>query len=554
MGAIGATGATGAVGATGPAGPTGPQGPAAPGSDVLAYFSRVGNDIFITGANLHVQSGAGSTDATPNGLGNLIIGYGEVSGHGRTGSHNLVLGMANGYDSYGAIVAGWGNYSNAPFASVLGGQVNIADGKFAVVLTGDSHQASGIESAIISGENNVTTGYNAVAVGGFENNVEANVGVIDGGWRNHIAKVDYSAGAAAAVIGGGYLVNVNPGGNLGPWTAGAFEVNGTAVTVAGANLQIMNGLGSTDATPNGLGNLIIGYNELSGHGRAGSHNLVLGMANGYDGYAGIVAGWGNYSGAPFASVLGGQVNIADGKFAVVLTGDTHQASGIESAIISGENSVTTGQNAVVVGGFQNNVEANAGVIDGGWRNHMAKVDYSAGAAAAVIGGGYLVNVSPGGNLGPWTAGAFEVNGTAVTVAGANLRVTNGTGQTNTANGTGNLIIGYAEPVDAVGQSSGSHNLVMGQQPSFSSYGAIVAGYGGTSSAPYASVLGGYKNFATGIHSAVVGGYNNNAAGDTSVVTGGASSTAGGPYTAISGGLGESMTTEFGWVGGSYHSP
>ena len=40
---------------------------------VLAPFSREGNDVFITGANLNVRNGMDSTKTT-NGLGNLIVG------------------------------------------------------------------------------------------------------------------------------------------------------------------------------------------------------------------------------------------------------------------------------------------------------------------------------------------------------------------------------------------------------------------------------------------------------------------------------------------------
>ena len=42
--------------------------------NVLEHFSREGDDIFITGANLHVLNGTGDTEST-NGLGNLIVGY-----------------------------------------------------------------------------------------------------------------------------------------------------------------------------------------------------------------------------------------------------------------------------------------------------------------------------------------------------------------------------------------------------------------------------------------------------------------------------------------------
>jgi hypothetical protein len=42
--------------------------------DLLVHFTRTGNDVFITGANLHLVNGLQDT-STANGLGNLIVGY-----------------------------------------------------------------------------------------------------------------------------------------------------------------------------------------------------------------------------------------------------------------------------------------------------------------------------------------------------------------------------------------------------------------------------------------------------------------------------------------------
>lgn len=70
----------------------------APVSDKLVHFSRSGNQVYVTGANLHVRSGLGATLANGfNGLGNLIVGYNESRGNAanpdvRTGSHNIVAG------------------------------------------------------------------------------------------------------------------------------------------------------------------------------------------------------------------------------------------------------------------------------------------------------------------------------------------------------------------------------------------------------------------------------------------------------------------------------
>src|SRR5262245_61337384 len=45
----------------------------------LQYFSGGANEVVITGANLRIVNGLGTTDTT-NGLGNLIVGYNELRG------------------------------------------------------------------------------------------------------------------------------------------------------------------------------------------------------------------------------------------------------------------------------------------------------------------------------------------------------------------------------------------------------------------------------------------------------------------------------------------
>jgi hypothetical protein len=65
-------------------------------------------------------------------------------------------------------------------------------------------------------------------------------------------------------------------------SAMTFDGAANKVVITGANLRIVNGLGSTDTT-NGVGNLIVGYNELrrdfgrfGEDDRTGSHNVVVG--------------------------------------------------------------------------------------------------------------------------------------------------------------------------------------------------------------------------------------------------------------------------------------
>ena len=66
----------------------------------LQFVSVTGTEMFITGANLSIRNGVGTTAGPPNGLGNLVVGYNEnflpPATQPRTGSHNIVVGTANG--------------------------------------------------------------------------------------------------------------------------------------------------------------------------------------------------------------------------------------------------------------------------------------------------------------------------------------------------------------------------------------------------------------------------------------------------------------------------
>ena len=67
------------------------------------------------------------------------------------------------------------------------------------------------------------------------------------------------------------------------------------VRITGINVQVVNGLGSTD-TMNGTGNIVVGYNELGnpdGDDRTGSHNIVGGRRNTHASFGGLVVGDGN---------------------------------------------------------------------------------------------------------------------------------------------------------------------------------------------------------------------------------------------------------------------
>jgi hypothetical protein len=98
--------------------------------------------------------------------------------------------------------------------------------------------------------------------------------------------------------------------------------------------------------------------------------------------------------------------------------------------------------------------------------------------------------------------------------GCNVLVQSSSGATDGAvNGEGNLIVGYDEnPYGAL--RTGSHNLVIGPQHGYSSFGGLVAGIRNTISGEWPSISGGFDNEASAENSTVGGGtgQTNNSAG------------------------------------------
>lgn len=147
----------------------------------------------------------------------------------------------------------------------------------------------------------------------------------------------------------------------------------------GTNVQVVNGTRYA-AAPNGLGNVIIGYNEADGRwmdvlwgappadGRAGSHNLVGGRDNFYTGENGIVFGDNNLIAGEGATVLGGTWNGARGApyGGAVINGHSNVAD-MWSAVVAGEQNLARGR-AVVVSGMGNTTLGNNSAILGGTNN------------------------------------------------------------------------------------------------------------------------------------------------------------------------------------------
>ncbi|WP_417908493.1 hypothetical protein [Candidatus Electronema sp. PJ] len=144
-------------------------------TDALAPYLTADDakNIYITGANLHIQSGSGKTDGELNGLGNLIIGYNEHSSPSedmpattRIGSHNLVVGPYHSYLSYGGLLAGFGNTVSGPYSSVSGGYGGTASGDYSSVSGGAGGTAGGAFSSVSGGGGGTASGDLSSVIGG----------------------------------------------------------------------------------------------------------------------------------------------------------------------------------------------------------------------------------------------------------------------------------------------------------------------------------------------------------------------------------------------------
>jgi hypothetical protein len=166
------------------------------------------------------------------------------------------------------------------------------------------------------------------------------------------------------------------------------------IVITRANLRIVNGLGSTDCTnqgqeipncPNGLGNLIVGYNEprspLGGPNvRTGSHNVVVGQFNNFSRFGGLVIGNFNEISGDFAAVSGGLSNTASGEGATVSGGNANTASGQTSSVSGGFNNTASGQGATISGGDSHVASGSNSSVSGGLANTAS------GMASSVSGG------------------------------------------------------------------------------------------------------------------------------------------------------------------------
>jgi hypothetical protein len=179
------------------------------------------------------------------------------------------------------------------------------------------------------------------------------------------------------------------------------------VRLSGVNLQLVNGLGATNGLPdadpndwesiingrvNGSGNLIVGYQELrdhpnfSGNDRTGSHNIVVGTANDYASYGGLVVGRFSSIAGAYSSVTGGSQNAAIGPFSSVSGGYLNQAVGIESSVGGGVQNTASGVESKVCGGRHNDAAGRLSTVSGGGHDELRLGNVAGGTWSSISGG------------------------------------------------------------------------------------------------------------------------------------------------------------------------
>jgi hypothetical protein len=184
------------------------------------------------------------------------------------------------------------------------------------------------------------------------------------------------------------------------------------VRITGANLRLVNGLRAT-ATTNGLGNLLVGYNEprQGGNAETGSHNVVVGQGHNFSSFGGLVVGRQNEISGAFAAVSGGFDNTASGASAAVSGGIFNRASGESAAVSGGFDNTASASATSISGGRGNTANGESATVNGGHGNTAS------GHTAAISGGqantasGFTSSVSGGRNRTirgdfDWVAGSL----------------------------------------------------------------------------------------------------------------------------------------------------
>ncbi len=357
--------------------------------EVTDPLSITGDQLYLTGVNLHIRSGHATgttyhaadalTTGTPgdvNGLGNLIVGYDEADDReaGITGSHNVVIGPGHNVSSFGGLIggrhntvsnvsglaAGYENTVSGIYSGVTGGRNNTASGEASSVSGGgddaaeDGNTASGPYSSVLGGRGNIAAGERTTVAGGRENQSLGDEGSVLGGFGNLAGELDDGTGGDQgnqtrySSIAGGYQNKtlargavVSGGNNNEASAAFAAVCGGSNNAASGESSSVTAGRNNTasgdfSSVSGGGGSTVEDANEASGSYSSvtgGSSNTAIGA------YCAVVGGEGNHSGSS-----GGTFGLE--SHAVAVGGEGGGAVGSYSIKVGGEDTFAFGDHQI----------------------------------------------------------------------------------------------------------------------------------------------------------------------------------------------------------------
>lgn len=124
--------------------------------------------LVFNGVNVHIRNGSGSTTSN-NGVGNLILGYDEVSTGQpeKVASHSLITGFGNTYKGYGLVMSGQFNRVAGNYAAVVAGDGDTTEAALSALIAGIANKvtATGSHGTIFGGQWNVNSGNQDILVG-----------------------------------------------------------------------------------------------------------------------------------------------------------------------------------------------------------------------------------------------------------------------------------------------------------------------------------------------------------------------------------------------------
>ena len=124
------------------------------------------DNLVFSGTNILLNNGTGET-RTPNGKGNLFLGYNAYEDEVRTGSHNLIIGDHNAFYGTSGLLVGDHHQSRAEMARPSSAESRTFSMGTVPSLSPDTRPTSPATSPSFGGAHNIVEAAYGLALGGW---------------------------------------------------------------------------------------------------------------------------------------------------------------------------------------------------------------------------------------------------------------------------------------------------------------------------------------------------------------------------------------------------